>query len=131
MTVDLTRLVKPIQWKRNDVIPDRNMSPGFWLDARTFAGRYEIHTFSRVPGVFYLKTPDYGRMAEYPNSELAIAAANADHAARVLAAIDTALIEELVGAGDIMADALRGNYIVPGAATNWSTALAKLTGEKP
>jgi hypothetical protein len=61
-------------------------------------------------------------------TQVTIEEANADNAARVLAAIDTALIEELVAAGNVMANALRGDYIVPGSAGKWFAALAKMNG---
>jgi hypothetical protein len=39
---------------------------------------------------------------------------------------DAALIAELVKAGNVMANALRGDYIVPGSAGKWFAALAKM-----
>ena len=35
-------------------------------------------------------------------------------------------VKALVEAGEVMAQALRGDYIVPGSATNWGKALAQL-----
>lgn len=40
-------------------------------------------------------------------------------------------VKALVEAGEVMAQALRGDYIVPGSATNWGKALAQLKEPKP
>ena len=39
-------------------------------------------------------------------------------------------VKALVEAGNVMADALRGSYIVPGSAGRWSAALAQLKEPK-
>jgi hypothetical protein len=41
---------------------------------------------------------------------------------------EAVLIAELVEAGNVMANALRGDYIVPGSAWKWFAALAKMNG---
>jgi hypothetical protein len=55
----------------------------------------------------------------------------AAEAALATARADAALIEELVAAGNVMANALRGDYIVPGSAGKWFAALAKMNGAQP
>ena len=54
--------------------------------------------------------------------------AEAVEAALATAQADAALIAELVKAGNVMANALRGDYIVPGSAGKWFAARAKLNG---
>jgi hypothetical protein len=56
---------------------------------------------------------------------------DAAEAALATARADAALIAELVAAGNVMANALRGNYIVPGSAGKWFAALAKMNGAQP
>jgi len=97
MTVDLSGLVKPLQfatWENAGAV-DRD---GLYHDMRAL---------SRVGCYFLLRDPITSNWVARLNGhdvgpwgsvEAAQAAANADHAARVLAALDTALIEELVGA---------------------------------
>ena len=89
MTVDLTRLVKPLVWE-----PIENDPSGYcWKAKKPFGSAYYIHM--RADGLYSWLAGD---SEDYGPLEAAQAAANADHAARVLASIDTALIEELVGA---------------------------------
>ena len=95
--LDLSRLVKPLEWV---VFDDRLAKAQAWLQAnyliqRWSDGRYEL--CASYPG--YGSSVD-GADRFHHTMEAAQAAANADYAARVMAAIDTALIAELVGALD-------------------------------
>jgi hypothetical protein len=126
MTVDLTRLVKPLEWV--------NLGGGYphkWEDA---SGIYRVYDSGKNWSQDrYSPTSLYGvigRLGQFPDLESAQAAANADNAARVLAAIDTALIEELVEACDQTLDAFcvleDGAQIAAVDALN--AALAKMSG---
>jgi hypothetical protein len=53
------------------------------------------------------------------------------HVAAVQTAPDpdkVAALVDLINAGNVMADALRGSYIVPGSAKRWGDALAAWEG---
>jgi hypothetical protein len=91
MTVDLTRLVKPLEWV--------NLGGGYphkWEDA---SGIYRVYDSGKNWSQDrYSPTSLYGvigRLGQFPDLESAQAAANADNAARVLAAIDTDAISGL------------------------------------
>jgi hypothetical protein len=126
MTVDLTQLVKPLEWVEN---PDAG--EGGWLGG-TASSTLVYHAmgdgWSYHRGMFW---------RDASTLEAAQAAANADHAARVLAALNTALIEELVGALDKARGQLRiiaGMDLMGASAVAWNAAreadatLAKLKG---
>jgi hypothetical protein len=115
MTIDLTRLIKPLVWEekvrgeyyRSDIYAVRS-SYGRALD------NFMLVRHAIIIGWF-------------PEASAAQAAANADNAARVLAAIDTALIAELVEALESIATK---SYYAKGpgntAQTVATAALAKL-----
>jgi hypothetical protein len=94
MTVDLTRLVKPLEW-----VDLGEGYPHKWEDA---SGVYRVYDFGKNWSQDrYSLTSLYGmigRLGQFPDLAAAQAAANADYAARVLASIDTALVKELVEA---------------------------------
>jgi hypothetical protein len=93
--LDLSRLVKPLEWTRFG---------SEWLCAESTLGRFEI-MWGFHNGQVSLDVPKERRHHSWhPDIEAAQAAANADYAARVLAPIDTALIEELVEALKFYAD---------------------------
>jgi len=124
MTIDLTRLVKPLEWRdfedeqaaENLVFAWRiylNGSSGLWNAVRT--------------------APDHERIATQVNLAAAQAAANADNVTRSLTAIDTALVKELVEAADSLLTSCRHFY--HGSAFEkefeWEiAALAKMNGAK-
>jgi len=98
MTVDLTRLVKPLEWGP----ADRN--GGLYASVpihNQFTGYYQItqEEYGLATVEFGIHCHEFGGNTIWkgPSSD-AQAAANAANAARVLAAIDTALIAELVEA---------------------------------
>lgn len=78
--------VKPLVWKENSVRDGR--TGDLWLEAWSIAGLYEIHSFANRPGVCYLKTPEYGRMAEFADIDPAKAAAEADRESRIRAELE-------------------------------------------
>jgi hypothetical protein len=89
MTVDLTRLIKPLVWARFG---------SECLRAESTLGRFEI-MWGFHNGQVSLDVPKERRHHSWhPDIADAQAAANADNVARVLAAIDTALVKELVEA---------------------------------
>ena len=89
MTIDLTRLVKPLEWVEN---PDAG--EGGWLGG-TASSTLVYHAmgdgWSYHRGMFW---------RDASTLEAAQAAANADHAARVIAALDADVLGELVEALD-------------------------------
>lgn len=107
MTVDLSRLVKPLVWAPDSgkhTHPQRVKAiiPGNGGDYTVFGSDRKNEWMWCRNGYFV----DGHQMQKAVALELAQAAANADHAARVLASLDTALIEELVGALDNLIDAV-------------------------
>ena len=120
MTIDLTRLIKPLEW--DGTCTGRSSD--------IFSPLYYVSKQSSSPELWSWGIDGEGWSGRCVTIEAAQSAANAHNAARVLAAIDTALIAELVEAGNVMANALRGDYIVPGSAAKWFAALAKLNGDK-
>ena len=121
--LDLTGLVKPLVWW--EPASQNNFTHG----ARCALGTYYVHVDGGRHQA-WLETFDSNReiwCGEVCGSvDSAKAAAQADYTARVLASIDTDAIAELVRCGNVMANALRGNYIVPGSAAAWNAALARL-----
>ena len=115
----LAGLVKPLVWQ-------------FWTE-REPAGASARFPFGKCEIVSHPKYSDHklflpsGEVVRGDYTDLK-PAAQADCTARVLAAIDTDAIAELVRCGNVMANALRGNYIVPGSAAAWNAALARLGG---
>lgn len=106
MSIDLSRLVKPLVWVPDSgkhTSPQRMKAiiPGRGGDYTVFGSDVKDEWMWCRNGYFV----DGHQMQKSVALELAQAAANADHAARVLASLDTALIEELVGAlGDARTD---------------------------
>jgi hypothetical protein len=90
MTIDLTRLVKPLEWRE---LRDGNHRKGECFSTRSPVSFSPISVHKKHDG-WWLNVD----CKTYPDLESAQAAANADNAARVLASIDTALIAELVDA---------------------------------
>ena len=107
--VDLTRLVKPLKW--------HDVSGQYECRKRTapaLGGHYMVVDLDRDSGVYsagidlgglafvMLLEPDkeYGgrKPRSFPSIEAAQAAANADNASRVIAALDAELLAEVVGA---------------------------------
>ncbi|MCU0801595.1 MAG: hypothetical protein MUD11_07440 [Rhodobacteraceae bacterium] len=95
MTVDLSRLVKPMVWEKH---PSANI----WR-CNVPHGEYKVFAIGGFSWDYDSATSlDDHTSKAVESVECAIAAANADHAARVLASLDTALIEELVGAAETL-----------------------------
>lgn len=95
MTVNLTRIVKPLAWKTGvSILADG----GYYTAFPTMSGKsvcvdYVASGFSR-------------RIGYYQAIEAAQTAANADHAARVIASMDAELLGELVEALDAIVGSL-------------------------
>ena len=106
MTVDLTRLVKPLEWV---YLGERY--PHKWEDA---SGVYRVYDFGKNWSQDrYSLTSLYGmigRLGQFPDLAAAQAAANADNVTRSLTNIDTALIAELVEAADSLLTSCRHFY---------------------
>lgn len=94
MTIDLTRLVKPLVW-----VDLGEGYPHKWEDA---SGVYRVYDFGKNWSQDrYSLTSLYGmigRLGQFPDLAAAQAAANADNVTRSLTAIDAALVKELVEA---------------------------------
>ena len=94
MTVDLTRLIRPLTW-----VDLGEGYPHKWEDA---SGVYRIYDFgSNWSNDRYSLTSLYGmmgRLGQFPDLSSAQSAANADNAAHVLDDIDTEAIAALVEA---------------------------------
>ncbi|MFY0633638.1 MAG: hypothetical protein JXQ91_07495 [Vannielia sp.] len=79
--------VKPLEW--HERVPTPPAASGFWCEARTIVGLYEIHSFAGSNSLFHLKTPDFGRMAQFDTLASAKAAAQTDYEARIRSALRT------------------------------------------
>jgi hypothetical protein len=113
MAVDLSRLVKPLEW-------------GYAGVAQTdFNGMsFMAYCVEDAAPPFFVACGPSGQLGrKHPDLAAAQAAANADHAARVLASLNTAMIEELVGALDHEVKRSRRHLAASTLAT-----LAKLKG---
>jgi hypothetical protein len=123
MTVDLTRLVRPLEWRE---LRDGNHRKGECFSTRSPVSFSPISVHKKHDG-WWLNVD----CRTYPDLDAAQAAANADNAARVLAAIDTALIAELVEALESIATK---SYYAKGpgntAQTVATAAIRKLNGDK-
>ncbi len=126
MTVDLTRLVKPLVWVPTRVRRKHLVEGEEVIELRA-KGPF-LYTLSKNYQIGFSWSAFWGRNSPIDNGicvtlAAAQAAANADNAARVLAAIDTALIAELVEA--LRAIAETSNY----TRASWmqDTARAALT----
>jgi len=90
MTVDLTRLIKSLEWRE---LRDGNHRKGECFTTRSPVSFSPISVNKKHDG-WWLNVD----CRTYPDLAAAQAAANADYVTRVLAAIDTALVAELVEA---------------------------------
>ena len=124
MTVDLTRLIKPLEW--DDSLKGR------WIGAPQVKFANYARWIFQVDGQFHYVNNDKV-LAKYPTLAAAQAAANADNAARVLAAIETNAIAELVEACDQTLDAfcVLEDSAQIAAVDALNATLAKLKGAKP
>ena len=119
MTIDLTRLVKPLKW-----VDLGEGYPHKWEDA---SGVYRVYDFGKNWSQDrYSLTSLYGmigRLGQFPDLAAAQAAANADNVTRSLTNIDAALVKELAEA--LRAIAETSNY----TRASWmqDTARAALT----
>ena len=112
--LDLTRLVKPLVWEYHT----------FGSMAYSGVGLvYIIDTRNKNNRVSFIK--GLYPSPEFSDLEAAQAAANADNAARVLAPIDTALIEELVEAATEVGRISDRDHV---AWHRLAAALAKMNG---
>jgi len=101
MTVDLTRLVKPLVWVPTRVRRKHLVEGEEVIELRA-KGPF-LYTLSKNYQIGFSWSAFWGRNSPIDNGicvtlAAAQAAANADYAARVLASIDTALVKELVEA---------------------------------
>ena len=130
MTVDLTRLVKPLEWGP----ADRN--GGLYASVpihNQFTGYYQItqEEYGLATVEFGIHCHEFGGSTIWKGpSSAAQAAANADYAARVLAPIDTELIAELADAANMaVADSdENGRFMVCHWIDDMKAALAKMNG---
>lgn len=131
--IDLTRLVKPLVW-----VPDTGHFVGRSWNAETRFGEYFIFQddeddLFRWGNLVTLHNAEADKRDEYPTLELAQSAANADHAARVLASLDVAVIEELVQSCiHAVADSDENErFMVCHWVDDMRATLAKLKGSQP
>jgi hypothetical protein len=127
--MDLSKIVKTLEW-------DEGQRYG---DARSWLCFNEKGRFCYgvdLAGIYYAQTPD-GEQEGFPTLESAKAVAQADYAARVLAAIDTDALQGLVEAAEKVWTETCANHDKPppvkymaayGAIVDLRKALARLKG---
>jgi hypothetical protein len=114
MTVDLTRLIKPLEW--NGTCTGRSSD--------IFGPLYYVSKQSSNPELWSWGIDGEGWSGRCVTIEAAQAAANADNVTRSLTNIDTALIAELVEALRAIADVSTDLWVQETA----HAALAKMNG---
>jgi hypothetical protein len=67
--------------------PPEKTAQGFWAEAMSISGRYEIHQFDGAGGQFYLHVPGKYRMSEHDCHSYAQAAANEHYRAAIMRAM--------------------------------------------
>jgi hypothetical protein len=117
MTVDLTRLIKPLEW--NGTCTGRSSD--------IFGPLYHVSKQSSSPELWSWGIDGEGWAGSGVTIEAAQAAANADYVAHVLAPIDTALIAELVEAAKEVGRISDRDHV---AWHRLAAALAEMNGDK-